>query len=63
MKTVLIKKWAIVLKKVPIRGENAAFFISVGKIREVAQSTLAGLRKRDIGGCDERVAPNKVSIE
>lgn len=63
MKTVLIKKWAIVLKKVPIRDEDAAFFISVGKIREEAQSTLAGLRKRDIGGSDERVAPNRVSIE
>lgn len=36
------------LKKVPIRGEDAAFFISVGKIREEAQSTLAGLRKRDM---------------
>lgn len=52
------KKW-----RGPIRDADAAFFISVGKIREEAQSTLAGLRKRDMGGSDERVAPNRVSIE
>lgn len=33
------------------------------KNKREAQSTLAGLRKRDIGGSDEGVAPNRVSIE